>query len=66
KEGARKLAAKLLQLAGRIEAGPVKGVSLSLGIAELEEDDTDLGTVLVRADEALYRAKEKGKSQVSD
>lgn len=66
KEGARKLAEKLLQLAGRIEAGPVKGVSLSLGIAELEEDDTDLGTVLVRADEALYRAKEKGKSQVSD
>ncbi len=66
KEGARKLAEKLRRLAGQIEAGPVKGVSLSLGIAELEEDDTDLGTVLKRADEALYRAKEKGKNQVSD
>ncbi len=36
------------------------------GDRRTREDDTDLGTVLVRADEALYRAKEKGKSQVSD
>jgi diguanylate cyclase (GGDEF)-like protein len=42
------------------EAG---NVSVSAGIAELQADD-DPNTFFERADQALYRAKERGKSQV--
>ena len=42
------------------EAG---NVSVSAGIAELRADD-DPNTFFERADQALYRAKERGKSQV--
>ena len=66
KEGARKLAEKLRKLASQVEVERGQGVSLSLGIAQLEEGDPDLGTVLKRADEALYRAKKQGKNRVSD
>ncbi len=66
KEGARKLADKLRKLAGQVEVEQLQGISLSLGIAQLEEGDPDLGTVLKRADEALYRAKKQGKNRVSD
>jgi diguanylate cyclase (GGDEF)-like protein len=42
------------------EAG---NVSVSAGIAELQADD-DPNTFFERADQALYRAKERGKAQV--
>ena len=39
-------------------------VTVSIGIAELIESDTAADAVLVRADEALYRAKEGGRNRV--
>jgi diguanylate cyclase (GGDEF)-like protein len=66
REGARKLGEKLIKLAGQIDVGNIRGLSISVGIAHLEEDDPDLRPVLIRADEALYRAKRKGKNCVSD
>lgn len=66
KEGARKLAEKLRKLASQLEVEPIQGITLSLGIAQLEEGDPDLGIVLKRADEALYRAKKQGKNRVSE
>lgn len=42
-----------------------EGITASIGIAELKPDDT-LRSLLSRADEALYRAKEKGRDCVSD
>ncbi len=38
-------------------------VTVSFGVAEFEEDD-DINDVLKRSDNALYRAKEKGRDQV--
>lgn len=43
-------------------AGPIRA-TVSIGLAELKPDDT-LETLLARADEALYRAKETGRNRV--
>jgi diguanylate cyclase len=43
-------------------AGPVH-VTISVGVAALRAED-QLDTVMVRADEALYRAKQSGRNQV--
>jgi diguanylate cyclase (GGDEF)-like protein len=58
------------QLYRRIEAaisarpiGQVQRLTLSAGVAELGEND-DARSLFERADEALYRAKEAGKSRV--
>lgn len=39
-------------------------VTASLGVAELQADDTDFRTLLQRADEALYAAKNAGRNRV--
>jgi diguanylate cyclase (GGDEF)-like protein len=58
------------QLYRRIEAavsakpiGQVPRLTLSAGVAELNEND-DSSSLFERADEALYRAKDAGKSRV--
>lgn len=47
---------------------PIQGLAItvgcSVGVARWPEDDTDLQTVLKRADEALYEAKRQGKNRV--
>jgi GGDEF domain-containing protein len=42
--------------------GPFDGLRLSVGIAQLRQDD-DGTSLFERADEALYQAKEAGKGQ---
>ncbi|MDD5177255.1 MAG: diguanylate cyclase [Sterolibacterium sp.] len=39
-------------------------VTVSIGISELNTADTSADAVLIRADEALYRAKKKGRNRV--
>ena len=41
-------------------------VTVSVGVAVLEEEDQSVADVLHRADQALYRAKEKARNRVSD
>ena len=48
-----------------LELDGVEGISISAGVAEMNENDDDLRVVMKRADEALYRAKEKGRNTVS-
>ena len=36
----------------------------SIGITEIKESDSDIKTILERADKALYQAKEKGRNRV--
>jgi diguanylate cyclase (GGDEF)-like protein len=57
------------RLRGRVSALPIetgKGavrITVSIGVAELRVDDT-MESLLKRADEALYRAKEEGRDRV--
>lgn len=46
-----------------IEGGPVLKITLSSGVAEFRTED-DRTTLIARADEALYYAKEGGRDQV--
>ncbi|MEM6532722.1 MAG: diguanylate cyclase [Myxococcota bacterium] len=52
--------------ASRQIPGPAgeRGVTVSLGVAELNESDEAISDVLRRADEALYRAKRSGRDCV--
>jgi diguanylate cyclase (GGDEF)-like protein len=54
---------RLLGAIGSRPVGQAGRLSVSAGIAELREDDNPT-TFFERADEALYRAKERGKAQV--
>jgi eukaryotic-like serine/threonine-protein kinase len=45
------------------DAGPLR-VTASIGLADGVPDDTEPGTLLARADEALYRAKQAGRNRV--
>ncbi len=40
-------------------------VSCSLGVAQVHEEDPDAGSLLARADAALYRAKTEGRNRVA-
>ncbi|RMA97715.1 GGDEF domain-containing protein [Hydrogenothermus marinus] len=62
-EGAKKLAEKIRQAVENYEFPTVKKVTISLGVAQLKEDDTP-DDFIVRADKALYKAKEGGRNQV--
>jgi diguanylate cyclase (GGDEF)-like protein len=45
------------------EAGPMR-TTLSIGVAEILESDDSIDTILHRADEALYKAKNNGRNLV--
>ncbi|MFA0889785.1 MAG: GGDEF domain-containing protein [Synergistales bacterium] len=64
-EGALCAAEKIRLLVGNLEIESIRGLSISAGVAQMRTDDSDLRTVLKRADEALYRSKEKGRNMVS-
>ena len=46
--------------------GKVLRFTCSFGVASRGEDVVALDTLLMRADEALYRAKDAGKNRVSE
>ncbi|MFZ4690150.1 MAG: GGDEF domain-containing protein [Polymorphobacter sp.] len=67
---ARTMAAGLVRVVaetriGRIGEGPA-GVTVSIGLATLEDRDGDARGLLSRADDALYAAKRAGRNQVAE
>jgi len=64
-DGALCAAEKIRALMENLNPDGVKGISISAGVAQMNENDADLREVMKRADEALYRAKEKGRNNVS-
>ena len=64
-DGALCAAEKIRALMERLKPDGVEGISISAGVAQMNENDADLRAVMKRADEALYRAKEKGRNNVS-
>ena len=47
-----------------IASGKAVSCTVSIGIAEMRENDVTIDDLLRRADEALYRAKEQGRNRV--
>lgn len=65
-DSARLIAEKLLQLikAYRLShEGRMFEIGLSIGIAEIRGDDTDLASILAQADAACYAAKSQGRGR---
>ena len=63
-EGAIKLAEKLRSKIEAYDFSEPQKVTTSFGVATLQSKDTNI-TLVNRADEALYRAKEGGRNQVA-
>jgi diguanylate cyclase (GGDEF)-like protein/PAS domain S-box-containing protein len=68
-KGAEILAGKLLEALSEMHLDFLEGekrtLSLSIGIAGLETKDDTIDTLIKRADEAMYKSKQSGKSKVS-
>jgi diguanylate cyclase (GGDEF)-like protein len=62
------VAARLLEVVNRepiqTTAGPLR-VTVSVGYSHRIDTDSDLGSLLGRADQALYRAKQDGRNRVA-
>ena len=46
------------------DVAPGLRVTISLGVAQMRDGDTDFASVLARADSAMYRAKQSGRNRV--
>jgi diguanylate cyclase (GGDEF)-like protein len=57
---------RLRQEVAAMEVPELKGksVTVSVGAAQMHDDDFDIADILARADSALYRAKESGRNRV--
>ncbi len=67
-EGAGQVADRLRAVVNDvpIDAGDKKvSISISLGVAELDEECADIQALVRRADQALYKTKETGRGQVT-
>lgn len=67
---ARALASRLVEVVagtriGRAGDGP-SGVTVSIGLAVLDDRDVDARALLLRADDALYAAKRAGRNRVAE
>jgi diguanylate cyclase (GGDEF)-like protein len=47
-----------------LESGESAHITVSIGVATVHDEDTNLDTLLQRADQALYEAKRTGRDKV--
>ena len=60
------LAERLREKIAALEVGVIKlRFTASFGVTEITDTDESFGTVLQRADQAMYRSKKAGRNQVS-
>lgn len=62
-KGARVLAERIRRSVEEFKFNNVDGVTLSLGVTELKKTDS-ADSILKRADDAMYKAKKKGRNRV--
>lgn len=64
-EVAERLRAAIAQIAIPVDPAPTTiGLTASLGVAERQNNESGLDRILLRADAALYRAKDEGRNRV--
>jgi len=54
---------RIREKVNKMYVNDVGTISVSIGLANFEKEDT-FDSILLRADQALYEAKEKGRDQV--
>jgi diguanylate cyclase (GGDEF)-like protein len=57
------LAKKLRNIVEEEQFNSIGNITISLGVAEFNEDDT-INSIFKKADEALYEAKHSGKNKI--
>ena len=62
---AQELFSKLLHTLNDLKIEGLNGINASIGVTVIREDDRDIDSAYLRADEALYNSKESGRNQVS-
>ncbi len=63
KRAAERLRGEVENMIVRTQAGEIK-VTISIGLAQLDDNSPNLETLLARADQAMYIAKNKGRNRV--
>src|SRR5690606_12167384 len=61
---AMQVAEKIRNTIASTPIAPVGNVTISIGVQEVQADDTDADTAVTRADEWLYQAKAAGRNKV--
>ena len=61
---AERMRTVLEQTAVHTEAGQIR-ITISIGVTDLKENDLDLDSIIKRADQAMYKAKNAGRNQVA-
>ncbi len=64
KEDAYNLIQELLSALNNVSFATISGLSSSIGVAVLKENDLDIDRAYKRADIALYKSKQSGKNQI--
>ncbi|MDG2841085.1 diguanylate cyclase [Vibrio parahaemolyticus] len=62
---ALKVAEVLRQLVESHRFSSPKGITISLGVAEVNDSDTSIDDVIARADSALYKSKDAGRNRTT-
>ncbi len=62
---AQELFSKLLHTLNDLKIEGLNGINASIGVTVIREDDRDIDSAYLRADEALYNSKESGRNQVT-
>lgn len=63
-EDAYLVAEKLRSIVERRSIGGIRYLTVSIGIAQVEDSDDNIQTLINRADQALYKAKNSGRNRV--
>lgn len=64
KDDAIKVAEKIRILIDESETEKLKGVTISIGVSEIDSENYDIDSAIKLADQAMYSAKRSGKNKV--
>ena len=64
-EAVTSLLNSILSTLNAVHIGELSGISASLGVTGVSDNDQDMDSIYKRADEALYRSKKQGRNRIT-
>ena len=61
----RAILESILNNLNAVQIGELSGISASLGVTAVTDDDKDMDLIYKRADEALYQSKDRGRNRIT-